>query len=568
MTCSFHDTNSLLAVVLGRSPDITTWMQAYDPANHWWLSTAWAALPLVILLAAMIGLKLKGHISALFALGVALVIAVAIFHMPTHLAILSTLLGVGYGLFPIFWIVFPVIFMYQLTVRAGRFGLLQECLVGVTEDSRLQLLLIAFIFGAFFEGASGFGTPVAVCGTILLGLGFLPLEAAGLALLANTAPVAFGALGTPVIALHGVTGLDTLVLTRVVATLLTPFCILVPFWLIWAYAGFKAMREVWPAILVSGVSFGFTQLLVARLHGPWLVDISAAVISLGIFVLFLRIWKPKIILNAKREDITHLPRSLKKNHARVVARAATPWLILTLFVTIWGTPRFTAWIDRISTLHLAVPGLDHVIFRVPPVVPHPAAEAAVFTFNWLSATGSGIFVAAILAALVMGLRFREILHVFWHTIVSTRFTMITIAALMGLAFITRFCGMDATLGLAFARTGTFYPFFGTLVGWLGTASTGSDTSANVLFGSLQKFTAQQLGISPYIMASANSGGGVMGKMVAPQSVVVASTATGIYGSEGTILRFVFLHSFILACLMGVLVSLFVYFPSLTKLLLN
>jgi lactate permease len=568
MTFSFGHTYSLLAVALGQSPGITPWMQGYDPVNHWWLSTFWAALPLFILLAAMIGLKLKGHISALLALGFGIGIAVATFHMPTQLALLSTILGVGYGLFPIFWIVFPVIFMHQLTVRAGRFGLLHECLVGVTEDSRLQLLLIAFIFGAFFEGAAGFGTPVAVCGTILLGLGFLPLEAAGLALLANTAPVAFGALGTPVIALHGVTGLDTLVLTRVVATLLTPFCILVPFWLIWAYAGLKAMREVWPAILVSGVSFGFTQLLVARLHGPWLVDISAAVISLASFVLFLRVWKPKRILNAKREDITHLPRSLKKNHASVVARAATPWLILTLLVTIWGTPRFTTWIDGLTTLRIPVPGLDHVVFRVPPVVPHPAPEAAIFTFNWLSATGTGIFVAAIIAALVMGLRSRDILHVFWRTVVSTRFTMITIAALMGLAFITRFCGLDATLGLALARTGTLYPFFGTLLGWLGTASTGSDTSANVLFGSLQKFTAQQLGISPFIMTSANSGGGVMGKMVAPQSVVVASTATGIYGSEGSILRFVFLHSFILACLMGVLVSLVVYIPFLNRLVLN
>jgi lactate permease len=242
-----------IAIFVG-PPGSSTWMQAYDPSHHWLLSTAWAALPLIVLLAAMIVLRLKGHISALVALAVALIVAVGIYHMPTHLAFLSTVLGAGYGLFPIFWIVFPVIFMYQLTVRAGRFGLLQECLVGVTEDSRLQLLLIAFIFGAFFEGAAGFGTPVAVCGTILLGLGFLPLEAAGLALLANTAPVAFGALGTPVIALHGVTGLDTLVLTSVVATLLTPFCILVPFWLIWAFAGFKAMCEVWPAILVSPVS--------------------------------------------------------------------------------------------------------------------------------------------------------------------------------------------------------------------------------------------------------------------------------------------------------------------------
>ena len=548
--------------------NITPWFQGYNPTHLWWLSTFWAALPLVILLVALVGFKLKAHLAALMSLAIALVIAIAIFHMPTPLAGLAAAFGAGYGLFPIFWIVFPVIFMYQLTVRAGRFGLLQECLVKVTDDSRLQLLLIAFIFGAFFEGAAGFGTPVAVCGTILIGLGFPPIQAAGMALLANTAPVAFGALGTPVIALHGVTGLDTLMLTRVVATLLTPFCILVPFWLIWAYSGFKAMFEVWQPILVAGVTFGFTQLFIARIHGPWLVDISASIVSLIVFVLFLRIWKPKRILNAARQDISHLPRSLDKNHARVVVRAAIPWIILTLFVTVWGTPHFTAWIDRLSTLKVPIHGLDRVVFRMPPVVPVPMAETAVFTFNWLSATGTGIFIAAIIAAVVMGLRPRVIAQVLMRTVVSTRYMAITIAALMSIGYITRFCGLDATLGLAFARTGVLYPFFGTLIGWLGTASTGSDTSSNVLFGGLQKFTAQQLHISPYMMASANSGGGVMGKMVAPQSVVVASTATGTYGSEGSILRFVFVHSLALACLMGILVSLLVYFPSLTELILR
>lgn len=559
----------LLASALGFIPQSNTrWLQVYNPSDYWQLSTFWAALPLIVLLVTLVGLKLKAHLAALISLALALAIAVAIFHMPSHLAFLATAFGAAYGLFPIFWIVFPVIFMYQLTVRAGRFGLLQECLVKVTEDSRLQLLLIAFIFGAFFEGAAGFGTPVAVCGTILIGLGFPPIQAAGMALLANTAPVAFGALGTPVIALHGVTGLDTLLLTRVIATLLTPFCVIVPFWLIWAFAGFKSMMEVWPAILVAGVTFGSTQLLIARLHGPWLVDISSAIISLVVFVLFLRIWKPKRILNAICQDITHLPRSLNRNHARVVFRAAVPWAILTLFVAVWGTPQFTAWINSISTLRFPIYGLDHVVFRMPPVVSVPLPEAAIFTFNWLSATGSGIFIAAIVAAAVMRLRPSVIAKVFLQTVVSTRYMMITIAALMSIGYITRFSGVDATLGLAFARTGILYPFFGTLIGWLGTASTGSDTSSNVLFGSLQKFTAQQLGISPYIMVSANSGGGVMGKMIAPQSAVVASTATGTYGNEGSILRFVFIHSIALACLMGVLVSLLVYFPALTKLLIR
>ena len=321
------------------------WPQAYDPAHRWWLSTFWAALPLLLLLVLLAGFKIKAHAAALIALATALVVAATIFHMPAHLALLATVLGAGYGLFPIFWIIFPVIFMYQLTVRAGRFKLLHECLVGVTEDSRLQLLLIAFLFGAFFEGAAGFGTPVAVCGTILLGLGFSSLEAAGLALLANTAPVAFGALGIPVVALAAVTGLNTLVLTHVIAALLTPFCLLVPFWLIWVYAGYKAMMEIWPAILVAGATFGGTQLLIAMLHGPWLVDITAAVVSLTVFVLFLKVWKPKRILNAARQDVTHLPSSLNRNHANVAIKAAVPWVILTLCVAVWGAPKFTT-LDR------------------------------------------------------------------------------------------------------------------------------------------------------------------------------------------------------------------------------
>lgn len=556
------------AVVCMLPSNSAAWFQTYDPAHHWWLSTLWAALPLLLLLGLLIGLRLKAHSVALIALAAALLVAVEIFHMPVHLALRATALGAGYGLFPIFWIIFPVIFMYQLTARAGRFKLLHECLVGVTEDSRLQLLLIAFILGAFFEGAAGFGTPVAVCGTILLGLGFSSLEAAGLTLLANTAPVAFGALGIPVVALAAVTGLNPLVLTHVIAAVLTPFCLLVPFWLIWVFAGYTAMLEIWPAILIAGATFGGSQLLVAMLHGPWLVDITAAVVSLTVFVLFLKVWKPRRILNAARQDVTDRPPSLSRNHANVVIKAAVPWVILTLCVVVWGTPKFTRWIDSISGIKLVVHGLDHVVYRMPPVVASPTPESAVFTFNWLSATGTGIFVAAVIAAVVMRLKPAEIVKVFWHTVVSTRFTLVTIAALMSLAYVTRFCGLDATLGLAFARTGVIYPFFGTLVGWLGTASTGSDTSSNVLFGSLQKFTAQQLGISPFLMASSNSAGGVMGKMIAPQSVVVASTATNAYGSEGTIMRFVFLHSLVLACLVGILITILVRSPSLARLVLR
>jgi lactate permease len=559
----------IVAIVFQKTTRLTSpWPQSYDPAHSWLLSAAWAALPLLILLIAMAGLRIKGHIAALIGLASALTIALAIFHMPARLAILATGLGAGYGLFPICWIVVPVLFLYQLTVRSGRFALLQECLVGVTEDGRLQLLLIAFAFGAFFEGAAGFGTPVAVCGTILIGMGFAPLQAAGLALLANTAPVAFGALGTPIVALHGVTGLDTMVLARVIGRMLTPFCVIVPFWLVWAFAGFGAMLEVWPAILVAGATFGTTQLLVATFHGPWLVDIFASVISMGVLIAFLRVWKPKRILNAACRDVTQESRPVLTSSRATILRAAMPWVILTLCVVLWGMPRFSQWIDASTSLKFPIAGLDKVALRMPPAVPAAAAEAAVFNFNWLSATGTGIFLAAVLAGLLMGMRLRAIFHVFFETLITVRFTLVTVAALMALGFITRYCGMDATLGLAFARTGAFYPFFGTLIGWIGTASTGSDTSSNVLFGSLQKLTAQQLHISPYLMTSANSGGGVMGKMVAPQSIVVATTATETYGSEGNILRFVFLHSFALACLMGVVVSILAHWPTLTKILLH
>jgi lactate permease len=503
-------------------------------------------------------LRLKAHLSALLGLLTALAVAIAIFHMPIRLAVTAAIYGAGYGLFPICWIILPVIFLYQLTIKAGQFEALQESLTNITEDSRLQLLLIAFAFGAFFEGAAGFGTPVAVCGAILIILGFRPLQAAGLALLANTAPVAFGGLGIPIVALHGVTGIDIFLLSKMVARLLVPFCILVPFWLIWAFAGFRAMLEIWPAILVAGTTFALTQWIVATVHGPWLVDIFASVLTIAVLVIFLRIWKPKRILNPLGQDVT---ADVRKRYARssgAVFKAWLPWITLSVLVFVWGAPQFTNLFDHATSIKFFVNGLHNVVQRVPPVVTKPTAEAAIFNLNWFTGTGTGIFVAAVLAGFMMGLRPGAIASVFIKTVFSIRFTVITIAAMLGLGFITRYCGLDATLGLAFARTGTLYPFFGTLVGWLGTASTGSDTSSNVLFGSLQKMTAQQIGVSPVLMASANSAGGVMAKMMAAQSIVVASTATQTYGQEGSILRFVFFHSIALACLAGGLVYLIAY----------
>jgi lactate permease len=534
------------------------WAQGYDPTGHWWLSTMFAALPVVMLLGTMAILRLKAHVSALLGLLTALTVAIAIFHMPGRLALTSAVYGAGYGLFPICWIILPVIFLYQLTIKGGQFEALQQSLTNITEDGRLQLLLIAFAFGAFFEGAAGFGTPVAVCGAILISLGFRPLQAAGLALLANTAPVAFGGLGIPIVALHGVTGLDMLVVSKMIARMLVPFCILVPFWLIWAFAGFRAMLEIWPAILVAGATFALTQWVVATVHGPWLVDIIASVLTIVVLIGFLKIWRPKRILNPLGEDITAQARKKHVHTARTVFMAWLPWLTLSVVVFVWGTPQFAHLFDSATSIKFRVNGLHNIVQRVPPVVAKPAAEAAVFNLNWVTATGTGILVAAVIAGLMMGLKPKIIAKVFFKTVYDIRFTVVTIAAMLGLGFITRYCGLDATLGLAFARTGTLYPFFGTLVGWLGTASTGSDTSSNVLFGSLQVMTARQIGVSPVLMASANSTGGVMAKMIAAQSIVVASTATQNYGKEGSILRFVFLHSVALACLVGGVVYLIAY----------
>ena len=574
----------IVILILRIEPIASPWQQNYDPTGHWWLSTLIAALPIVVLLGTLALLHIKAHYAALLGLATALATAVVIFHMPGRLAATTAVYGAGYGLFPIGWIILNVIFMYQLTVESGRFKVLQHSMTGITQDRRLQLLLIAFCFGAFFEGAAGFGTPVAVTAALLIGLGFKPLQASGLSLIANTAPVAFGALGTPIIALAKVTGMSEFMLGAMAGRILAPFCILVPFWLIWAFAGFSGMMEIWPAILVAGVSFAIPQLLVSNLHGPWVVNIVAAVISMACLIGFLFIWHPKKIWTFEGEERKGARADHGYSRSEVV-RAWIPWVILSVAVFAWGTqsgknlmnspekvfPSMAAWHtlpSAITNPTFPVAGLNNLVQRVPPVVPKPTKEPAVFALNWLSATGSGILFAAILSGLVMGISIPNIFKIYGHTIMKVRFSLLTIAAMLGIGILTRYSGVDATMGLAFARTGVFYPFFGTLLGWLGVALTGSDTSSNVLFGSLQKITAQQIGVTPSLMAAANSCGGVMGKMIDAQSIVVASTATQWYGHEGDILRYVFFHSLALAALVGIFVTLMAYVFPFTSLVLR
>jgi lactate permease len=542
------------------------WSQTYNPLNNTFLTTLAAVAPVVILLGSLALLHMKAHYAAMLGLGAALIVALFAFGMPYPQAFAAVAYGAAYGLLPIGWIIINVIFLYQLANRKGAFSILQDNLTAITQDRRLQLLLISFCFGAFFEGAAGFGTPVAITASMLIGLGFSPLAASGLSLIANTAPVPFAALGTPILALQAVTGFDLRILSSVIAWQLLIFDVIIPFWLIWAFAGWKRMLEIWPALLVAGASFGITQIVVATLHGPWLVTIIGSLVSIASLVVFLRRWKPKHIYRFEADPENGHEINPDKYTTRQTWQAWMPWVILSVMIFLWGLPDVKNWLDGFSTIKISVPFLHNMVQRMPPVVSEPTTEGAVFILNILSATGTGILLAAVISARILGYSIKEALHVYVATLKQVRYSLLTIMAMLALGFVTRYSGLDASLGLTFARTGWMYPFFGTLLGWLGVALTGSDTSSNVLFGSLQKLTAGQVGVNPVLMAAANSSGGVMGKMIDAQSIVVASTATKWYGHEGDILRYVFFHSIALAVLVGLVVMAMAYIPWLAALI--
>jgi lactate permease len=554
-----------------------TWTQIYTPLGNVYLSALVAALPVIVLLGALAFFHVKAHWAALLGLAVAVGTAVFVYGMPARMAGATVLNGAAYGLFPIGWIVLNAIFVYDITVRTGKFEIVKETIAGLASDRRIQVLLIAYSFGAFIEGAAGFGTPVAISAAMLIGLGFKPLVAAGLALIGNTAPVAYGALGTPIVVLAKVTNLPLDQLSAMVGRQLPFFSILVPFWLIWAMSGWRGMLQVWPACLAAGVGFAVPQFLVSNFHGPWVVDIVAAATSIGAIVLLLQFWQPKAVWRFEHEreadEVSGLlpgalrPRSIGAMAARTgpSAREAwlawMPWIILSVFVFVWGLPQVKDFFNRIHNPTWAVPFLHNAVLRAPPVVPKPTPEGALFSLNYLSATGTGLFLSGIVAGLLLKLSPLELIKTYLGTLRRVRYSLLTIAAMLALGFTTRFAGSDATMGLAFASTGAAFPFFSAMLGWLGVALTGSDTSSNVLFGNLQQVTAQQIGISPILSCAANSAGGVMGKMIDAQSIVVAGVATGQEGQEGPILRYVFFHSVALAAMVGVLILLQAYvFP--------
>jgi lactate permease len=552
---------------------LAVWTQRYEPvANNLALSALVAALPVIVLLGLLGMVRIRAHYAALAGLATAFLVALLVYGMPAPMATAALANGALFGLFPIGWIVLTAMFVYDLTVETGQFELVKDSIAGMASDRRLQVLLVAFCFGAFVEGSAGFGTPVAISAAMLIGLGFRPLPAAGLSLIGNTAPVAFGAIGTPVLTLAGVTKLPVNTLSAMVGRQLPFFALLIPFWLVWAMAGRKATFEVWPAALTVGVSFGLVQFLFSNLIGPELPDILASLVSIGSLLLLLRFWQPRSIwrFEHERDDapstatqrpegpgaaIHRSPADIPTHSRQDKRRAWVPWMLLGLIVFVWGLPQVKGFLNHIYSASIGVPALDMQVVRVPPVVVTPSPTAAVFAWTPLSATGTALLLTAIATALYLRVRPAEVGRILLGTLNRVKTSLLTIAAMLAIAYTSRFAGLDASMGLAFASTGGLFAFFSPLLGWLGVALTGSDTSSNALFGNLQQITAQQAGLSPVLTTAANSSGGVMAKMIDAQSIVVAGVATGQHGNEGEILRYGFWHAVALGCLMGVLVFL-------------
>ena len=573
------------------------WTQIYDPVGHWWLSTLLAALPIIVLFSLLAGFKVKPHWCAIAGALTAMTVGIVFFKMPLALAAISFAYGVAFGLLKIAWIVLAAVYLYDISVETGQFEIMKESVAGITPDRRLQVLLVAFCFGAFIEGAAGFGAPVAIAGAFMIGLGFKPFHAAALNLIANTAPVAWGAIGTPVHALAAVTALPESDLSAMIGRILPFTAVIVPFWLVRTMVGWKETFEVLPPILVVGISFSLTQFIWSNYVDSNLVDIMGGVVSIIAVVTFLRFWKPKRIWRFDYDDKTPaLPPPTGKTSDQMggewaaeqfdgyvkarsytagqVLKAWMPFAVLSLFVLLWGLPSIKLAMNQATTPAFRVvlpdgkvrpgapgwdvPYLHNAVYRAAPVVTKPTPEAARYDFNWLSATGTACFLAAVGSGLLLGVSPVRLLKIFGKTLVRMRLAMVAISFMLGLGYVTRYSGLDAVLGLAFTRTGWFYPFFGTFLGWLGVALTGSDTSSNALFGSLQRITSQQLGIDPVLMCAANSAGGVMGKMVDAQSITIATAATEQVGNEGIIFRFVAWHSVALGAIVGIIVLLYAY----------
>ncbi|MFN3070767.1 L-lactate permease [Serratia sp. J2] len=541
------------------------WQQVYDPIGNIWLSSAIAALPIAFFFLALIKLKLKGHIAATLTVGIALLVALSLYRMPVDRAIAAVVYGFFYGLWPIAWIIIAAVFVYQISVKTGQFDIIRSSILSITPDQRLQMLIVGFCFGAFLEGAAGFGAPVAITAALLVGLGFNPLYAAGLCLIVNTAPVAFGAMGIPIIVAGQVTGLDSFEIGQMVGRQLPFLTIIVLFWIMAIMDGWRGIKETWPAVVVAGGSFALAQYLSSNFLGPELPDIISSLVSLVCLTLFLRVWQPKRLFRFDNAEGAVVDQTLVQQHYALgqIIRAWMPFIFLTATVTLWSIPPFKALFAQGGALYdwvlsIPVPFLDKLVAKMPPVVANITPYAAVFKLDWFSATGTAIMVAAIASVIYLRMKPKDALTTLAETLKALMLPIYSIGMVLAFAFISNYSGLSATLALALAHTGSAFTFFSPFLGWLGVFLTGSDTSSNALFAALQATTAQQIGVSDVLLVAANTTGGVTGKMISPQSIAIACAAVGLVGKESDLFRFTVKHSLIFTCMVGVITTLQAY----------
>ncbi|MBE0148112.1 MULTISPECIES: L-lactate permease [Serratia] len=541
------------------------WQQVYDPIGNIWLSSAIAALPIAFFFLALIKLKLKGHIAATLTVGIALLVALFLYRMPIDRALAAVVYGFFYGLWPIAWIIIAAVFVYQISVKTGQFDIIRSSILSITPDQRLQMLIVGFCFGAFLEGAAGFGAPVAITAALLVGLGFNPLYAAGLCLIVNTAPVAFGAMGIPIIVAGQVTGLDSFEIGQMVGRQLPFLTIIVLFWIMAIMDGWRGIKETWPAVVVAGGSFALAQYLSSNFLGPELPDIISSLVSLVCLTLFLRVWQPKRLFRFDNAEGAVVDQTLVQQHYALgqIIRAWMPFIFLTATVTLWSIPPFKALFAQGGALYdwvlsIPVPFLDKLVAKMPPVVANITPYAAVFKLDWFSATGTAIMVAAIASVIYLRMKPKDALTTLAETLKALMLPIYSIGMVLAFAFISNYSGLSATLALALAHTGSAFTFFSPFLGWLGVFLTGSDTSSNALFAALQATTAQQIGVSDVLLVAANTTGGVTGKMISPQSIAIACAAVGLVGKESDLFRFTVKHSLIFTCMVGVITTLQAY----------
>ncbi|OUB79661.1 L-lactate permease [Bacillus thuringiensis serovar zhaodongensis] len=547
---------------------MNTWTQVYDPFGNIWISAAVALIPIIFFFLALAVFRMKGYVAGFITVVLTVLVALFAYKMPFTMAMAATGYGFLYGLWPIAWIIIMSVFLYKISVKTGQFDVIRASVLSITDDHRLLVILIGFSFGAFLEGAAGFGAPVAITAALLAGLGLNPLYAAGLCLIANTAPVAFGAMGIPITVAGQVTGIDPHKIGQMAGHQLPFLSLFVPFFIVFLMDGFKGVRQTWPALLVAGSSFAITQFITATFLGPELPDITSALVSLVSLALFLKVWQPKEIYQSGQANnevaATTTAASMPKLTFGKVVKAWSPFIVLTVMVVIWSQNFFKALFAPGGALaslvfKFEIPGLHNLVMKAEPIVNKPTPYEAILKFDVLSATGTAILIACIISMFILKMNVKDAVVTFKETLSELKMPILSIGFVLGFAFIANYSGLSSTLALALAGTGGLFPFFSPFLGWIGVFLTGSDTSANALFSNLQAITAQQVGVSEVLLVAANTTGGVTGKMISPQSIAIACAAVGLAGKESDLFRFTVKHSLFFVIIVGIMTYVQAYY---------